>query len=173
VKRVSSLRARSAVPFSEGMSLLPIAVSRWSKNQNPLCSLRLRGELVNQYIAGMCWASYHSSHCSSSLMVIIIIDNRGVAVNKFEKYMPIAGYFYRIKALLITTQLMEITDVHIKIPPFSTLNHSPALIKNALPLLFLPPSFQASELPSLPASKLPSFPAVISKLPMMVQPFAL
>jgi len=75
-------------------------------------------------------------------MVIIIIDNRGIAVNKSEKYTPIAGYFHRIKALLVSTQLMEFTDVHIKIPPFFHLRaHSPgSLIKNALQLLSLPPS---------------------------------
>lgn len=40
-------------------------------------------------------------------MVIIIIDNIGVTVNKLKKYAPIAGYPYCIKAALITAQLMK------------------------------------------------------------------
>ena len=40
-------------------------------------------------------------------MVIVIIDNIGVTINKFKEYTPIARYFYCIKALFVATQLVE------------------------------------------------------------------
>jgi hypothetical protein len=40
-------------------------------------------------------------------VVIIVIDNIGVAINKFKEYTPIAGYFHCMKALFIAAQLVE------------------------------------------------------------------
>lgn len=40
-------------------------------------------------------------------MVIIVIDNIGVAVNKLKKYAPIAGYFHGMKTLFVAAQLVE------------------------------------------------------------------
>ena len=40
-------------------------------------------------------------------MVIVVIDNIGVTINKFKEYTPIAGYFHCIKVLFVAAQLVE------------------------------------------------------------------
>jgi len=40
-------------------------------------------------------------------MIVVVINNIGIAVNKLKKYSPIAGYSHRIKALFAAAQLME------------------------------------------------------------------
>ena len=40
-------------------------------------------------------------------MVIIVIDSICVAVNKFKKYTPIAGYFHGMKVFFVAAQLVE------------------------------------------------------------------
>jgi len=40
-------------------------------------------------------------------MIIVVINNIGIAVNKFKKYSPVAGYFYCMKALFVAAQLVK------------------------------------------------------------------
>jgi len=40
-------------------------------------------------------------------MVIVIIDNIGVTINKFKEYTPIAGNFDCMKVLFVAAQLVE------------------------------------------------------------------
>ena len=40
-------------------------------------------------------------------MIIVVINNICISVNKLKKYSPIAGYSHRIKTLFAAAQLME------------------------------------------------------------------
>ncbi len=40
-------------------------------------------------------------------MIIVVINNMGITVNKLKKYSPIAGYSHRIKALFAAAQLVS------------------------------------------------------------------
>ena len=48
-------------------------------------------------------------------MVVVVIDNIGITINKFEKNPPVAGCFYSILIFFVSRQLVEIRTgiIHI------------------------------------------------------------